>query len=461
MSVLLSKEKTALGTVYRLPSVTSYLDKLIKKEMTVTEYISYCLNNYDTFENKVQAWTCFDRDNLWKQAIELDQSIDENLNAIDQSFKNKLYGVPIGIKDIFNTADMKTEYGSALFLGYTPGNDARVVTSIRRSNGIIMGKTVTAELCVHTPGMTRNPLDLMRTPGTSSSGSAAAIASGMVPLALSSQTAGSTIRPSSYCGIIGYKPSFGVLPRTAMLKTTDTLDTVSIMGAYLLDILLLFNVLRVRGQNYPIVNQQLVPRPKAGHRWRVGMVQGSYSDYQDPTINIQLSKIADVLSDIGCEITWLDLSKQFKNSDKVHRTLYYRSLAYYFKREWAAHPELFSKGLSDIINEGNGIPIRDYHKCCAAQIEIRSEFQKLFNQLDILMCPSAATEAPIETDESIPLDYNHLVTLCHSPTISLPLMQGQSRLPIGVQCIAKKYYDYQLFDFCCYIMNIMDSNAIS
>ena len=160
--------------------------------------------------------------------------------------------MPIGVKDIINTADFPTQMGSPLWNGFTPGNDARVVFNMKRAGGLVPGKTVTAEFAVHTLGKTINPWAPERTPGTSSSGSAVAVALGMVPAALGTQTAGSIVRPASFCGVWGMKPSFGLIPRTGMLKTTDSLDTVGFFAGHAADLQRLFDGLRVDGRDYPV-----------------------------------------------------------------------------------------------------------------------------------------------------------------------------------------------------------------
>src|SRR3989339_1518465 len=196
-------------------SIHQITGMLAQKKISAVEIAQESIKQYTALEQKVQAWVCFNGDKLLSEAKAADARLSDGQPV------RSLEAVPIGVKDIMNTIDFPTEMGSPIWKDFTPGNDARVVSYMRWEDAVIPGKTVTAEFAVHTPGPTHNPHRHGYMTGTSSSGSAAAVASYMVPLALGTQTAGSTIRPASYCGVYSMKPSFGLLPRTGMLKTTD------------------------------------------------------------------------------------------------------------------------------------------------------------------------------------------------------------------------------------------------
>ena len=226
--------------------------RIRSRELSAVEWARSCAERVEELESGVGAWAYFDREKVLAQARCLDKKI-----AHGQTL-GELCGVPIGIKDTFNTQDMPTSMGSPIWEGFRPGNDARVVFYLRQADGVIAGKTVTAEFAVHAPGKTVNPHAPGYSPGTSSSGSAAAVAAHMVPLALGTQSAGSIIRPASYCGVYGFKPSFGLVPRTGILKTTDTLDTVGVFARVPEDLNLLFEVIRVHGENFPVSHALLM-----------------------------------------------------------------------------------------------------------------------------------------------------------------------------------------------------------
>src|SRR5918912_700941 len=220
--------------LFRL-SASEASERIKNGDFTAVELTRSCLNQIERHEANVRAWAYLNAELALDQA----RAIDKKLAAQERT--GPLAGVPVGIKDIFNTKEMPTQMGSPIWRNFTPGNDARVVHYLKMADAVLIGKTVTAEFAVHAPGPTLNPHNPEYMPGTSSSGSAAAVAAYMIPLALGTQTAGSTIRPASYCGVYGFKPSFGVLPRTGMLKTTDSLDTIGLFARTIEDVEKLFD----------------------------------------------------------------------------------------------------------------------------------------------------------------------------------------------------------------------------
>ena len=429
--------------------------RILDKSLSIPEYLNAFTSQIEKAEPNVRAWQHINHD----QFQNYKDSLVSNFNQHQENpGASPLYGIPFGIKDIFNTEDMPTEHGSCLFSGYNPGNDARVVTDMKRAGAVPLGKTVTAELAVHQAGKTRNPLDLTRSCGTSSSGSAAAVASYMVPIALSSQTASSTIRPASYCGIYGYKPSFGLLPRTAMLKTTDTLDTVGMMARSVSDLRLMFEILRVRGENYPIVHREMnLPkrRLRSGLEWRIGVLEGPKSHLEVEYAKDGIGKVAQILSDAGCEVINFKLPKLFDEVHQIHRTIYNKCLAYYFKSEWNSSQTEFSDIMSQMIENGIKIGKEEYVEVLKAQTQIAKSLDEKMNDVDVIICPSAASEAPVGSHSSDIEDHTLIWTLCYSPCLSLPLLSGENGLPIGVQVVAPRFNDYIALDFADYLSGLM------
>lgn len=438
-----------MNTVAML-TATEFLSRVKSNELSVEDYCGACAEVARQIEPKVQAWTWFDPEYLVVNARKADALIRLSLDKRGRAPKS-LIGVPVGVKDIFNTADMPTMHGSAIFANYTPGNDARVVTSLRRHDGIVAGKTTTAEFAVHTAPNTGNPWDISRSTGTSSSGSAAAVASCMVPLALSSQTASSTIRPASYCGVYGFKPSFGLLPRTAMLKTTDTLDSVAMMARSVPDLKLLFEALRVRGPNYPIVERELarLERCDTNRRaWRVGIVEGPKSHLEHSAVKEGIGRVGRWLQSRGVEVEVWRLPADFDRAHDVHRTIYHKALSYYFKMEWERAGETFSQRLADIVVEGRQISAEDYYAAIAEQTRIAALLDGLLEErFDIVISASATDEAPTGLDTPDPMDHSLIWTMCHAPAMTLPLLRGLNDLPLGVQITARRFDDYKLLKF--------------
>lgn len=355
-------------------------------------------------------------------------------------------GIPIGVKDIFNTYDFRTEMGSPIWQGFTPGNDARPVAALRQEGGIVVGKTVTAEFAVHTPGPTLHPMDPRRSPGTSSSGSAVAVATRMVPLALGTQTAGSIIRPASYCGVFGFKPSFGLVPRTGVLKTTDTLDTVGGFANSVRDIRLLFDVIRVQGRDYPIAERRMASAA-VPERIRVAVVKGPKWDFAEGYAQEALMAAADRLaSRSDMDVRRVELPESFSDAHSVHDVIYCRALAYYFRGEYQAKT-LVSPLLNSMIARGLDISVDEYTEAVNRQTALSAELDEwlVSNEIDAIVTLSTGGEAPLHEEADRP-DTCLVWTLCGAPALSLPLFTGPTGLPFGLQVVGRRFYDHPLLE---------------
>lgn len=431
-----------------------FLELFRKGKVSALDYAKACSDRIEQFDGEVKAFHRWDRARFEERAALIDTQWADGKRAL------WMPGVPVGVKDVFNTYDFPTGMGSAILDNYTPGNDARVVSNIRLEGGLIPGKTVTAEFAVHHPGATVNPHDPGRTPGTSSSGSAAAVATRMVPVGLGTQTAGSTIRPASYCGILGWKPSFGLLPRTAMLKTTDTLDTIGLLARSVDDLELLFEVCRVRGHNYPVSDAALSDPARqtvSKRRWRIGLMQGPKMALEKPAPRAALDALAKALASAGIEIVLYRLPREFDEAHAIHERTYRRALAYYFKLEWAQRPDMFSPILAEMIRDGlENIPPEDYKRNISVQAGLARLFDRelLDNNLDAVMCLATADEAPVGLDARDIPDHCLIFTMVGASAMTLPLLAGTTGLPVGVQIATRKYSDYKLLALARMMMEI-------
>ena len=380
------------------------------------------ISTIERLEPALHAWAYFDADLA-------------RYNA-EHAKDGPLHGVPIGVKDIFNTYDMPTQMGSPIWAGFHPGNDARVVHNLRQAGAVIMGKTVTAEFAVHTPGPTRNPHNTEYMAGTSSTGSAVAVAAGMVPMAIGTQTAGSTIRPASYCGVYGFKPTFGLVPRTGMLKTTDTLDTVGMFAKNVSDLRLLFDVLRVHGADYPYSE----------------LAEGEAKNVQVVVIGPQWKHIEyyahaelwNLVAKYGCKI----FPGFLYNVHCLHSIIYDKTLSYYFREEYKQRT-LVSPTMYAIIERGNAITMDEYEIALAEQASLTAQFDAWMreNKIDILLDLSTGGEA-LKGLDSVDRPDNCLIwTFLGLPVINIPMFTGPNGLPFGLQAIARKYDDYKLLRF--------------
>ena len=414
--------------------------KVRSKQISALDWMESCADRIETVEPAVKAWVYFDREKALSQAKKIDR----------KDSKEVFCGVPVGVKDIFNTTDMPTCMGSPIWEGFTPGNDARVVFYLRMADAVVAGKTVTAEFAVHTPGKTVNPHHQEYSPGTSSSGSAAAVASFGVPVSLGTQTAGSIVRPASYCGVYGFKPSFGLIPRTAVLKTTDSLDTIGFFARNIEDLELLFEVCRVHGEDYPIADALLSDLQKQspkGKRWRVGLVTSSLWVWgkMSPYAQEAVKTFANELSKNGILVEELDLPSDFNSAHEIHGTIYDKTLAYYFREEFKKHT-LVSKVMYEIITRGNRLTVEQYTQALERQTQLARKLDHLFEKYDVILAPSTAGQAPRLGEDDIP-DSCLIWTLCGVPVLNLPFFKSPEKLPFGAQILSRRYQDPLLLKF--------------
>lgn len=410
-------------------------------DFSAREVAEACIARHDAIEPRCLAWECFDPGVLLDQAEAIDRRRGEGLPV-------RLFeGVPLGVKDIFNTADFPTQMGSPLWKGFTPGNDARTVFNARQLGAVVPGKTTTAEFAVHTLGNTLNPHAADRTPGTSSSGSAAAIAARMVPVALGTQTAGSIIRPASFCGIYGFKPSFGLLPRTGMLKTTDSLDTIGFFAAHRADLRRLLDGLRVRGSDYPVVQAKVdsPQRKEAGRPWRIAFLRTHTWQHAEDYAKAAIEAwIAHLGREPGFEVGSVDEPAILADSHEVHSVIYDKALAYYFKEEFKRH-ELISPIMYEIIEHGNQITHSDYVAALDRQADMARAMDGFMAGYDALVSLGTAGEAPLRSERERP-DPSLMWTMTYLPTLGVPAFRSPGGLPHGLQFGARRYNDYLLLD---------------
>jgi Asp-tRNA(Asn)/Glu-tRNA(Gln) amidotransferase A subunit family amidase len=400
-----------------------------------------CLARIQASEEAVQAWTYLDPEHALTQARARDRDRSEGRPC------GPLHGVPVGIKDIFDTADMPTEDGSVLHRGRTPAHDATAVARLRNAGAVILGKTVTTEFAAYSPGKTRNPFNVGHTPGGSSSGSAAAVAAGMVPLALGSQTNGSVIRPASFCGVYGFKPSFGWVPRGGVLRLSRTLDHVGVFARSLADA--------------ARMAEQLIgddPRdPDTAARARVPLaalaaeepplppllawVRGPVWDRASADTQQAFAELAEVLGDRLVEI---DLPDSALQALDWHKTIMEAEMAANLDREWERGQDGLSVSLRQLLARGRAVTALDYQRACARIPILNQGFEVIFERFDAIVTPAAAGTAPAGLGSTGDPAFCSLWTLCGMPALNLPLLRGENGLPIGVQLVGRRNDDARL-----------------
>lgn len=392
-------------------------------------------------EASTLAWVCYDIEKLRSAALEA------HSGRVARGYMLAIEGIPFGVKDIFNTKSFPTQMGSPIWDGFTPGNNARVVDSLQFAGGLVAGKTVTAEFAVHALNATLNPHDPSRTPGTSSSGSAAAVAAGMVPFALATQTAGSIVRPASFCGVWGMKPSFGMIPRTGVLKTTDSLDTIGFVSSHAENLRPILDISRVKGPDYPFVYRNVDKYgafPKhPGTPWRVGFVKThtwqQAATYAQDAVESLARKIGQ---EVDFEVEEIEWPSALHEAHDIHSLLYAKSLSYYFQHE-AQMSSRISPIMKEMIEAGEGIDFADYKAALQNQERVCHQLDRLFSGYDFILSLGTATSAPMRGVEELP-DPSLIWTLGHVPSVAAPVFRCPSGLPFGVQFVSRRWNDYSL-----------------
>ncbi len=418
---------------------------LASKELHGQDIVDECISRTNEVDGKFHIWESFDEQKLRDQA----EVIAKNV-----AYRTGLTYIPVAVKDIINTQSFPTQMGSPLWKGFTPGNDARIVYNMKEAGAIVAGKAVTAEFAVHALNKTLNPHDVTLTPGTSSSGSAAAIALGIVPVALGTQTAGSIVRPASFCGIYGFKPSFGLIPRTGMLKTTDSLDTVGFFTIHYKDLRKVFDIVRVRGNNYPLSHgplsdQQRQNKPDS-RPWRVAFIKTYTWDKAERYAQESMLTYVERLGKLkGVEAKVVDLPSEFDCSHDVHATIYNKTLSYYFKNEYQ-NTDLVSTVMRALMEQGRAITHAEFTKAINTQNQLCASMDKIMQEYDVVVSLSTAGAAPLRSVMETP-DPSLMWTMTHLPVIAVPAFTTGRGLPFGFQVCARKYNDYLLLNFLDYL----------
>ena len=404
------------------------------------QLVQDCLARIEKVDGDVQAWTYLDPEHALAQARAADE---ERLSGRPVG---PLHGVPVGIKDIIDTADMPTENGSVLHAGRTPSRDADVVTRLRGAGALIMGKTVTTEFATRTPGKTRNPHNPAHTPGGSSSGSAAAVAAGMVPLALGSQTGGSVIRPAAYCGVYGLKPTHGLVSRGGMFQLSRSLDHVGVFARGIADLALALEVLAGYGERDPDT------RPRARARYQqvaaeeppipptFGFVKTGRWDEIDADAREAFGELVELLGDRVEEVELLP-----SDAPEWHRITMDVEMAMNLAREWERGREQLSAPLRARIEHGRAARAYDYLRARAGVPLLLAGITELFEQrYDALLTPATFGTAPLGLESTGDPAFCSTWTLLGVPTLSLPLMTGANGLPLAVQLVGARDTDARL-----------------
>lgn len=415
------------------------------------ELVQSCLDHVRAVDEKVRAWAFLDPEHALQQARAADEW------RLEGRAVGALHGVPVGIKDIIDTHDMPTEDGTVLHAGRMPDRDATLVARLREAGAVIMGKTVTTELATYAPGKTRNPHAPDHTPGGSSSGSAAAVAAGMVPLAVGTQTNGSVIRPAAYCGVFGFKPTFGLISRHGVLRQSRWLDQIGVFARCVEDLALIAEPLIGFDENDPDT------RPVA----RLPLLATAT---QDPPLRPWLAFVktpmweqaeketqeafAELVEHIGERVEEFEFPAQFRQAIEWHRTIMEADIAKSFAAEYERGADKLSASLRGQIERGRRVPAVDYNRALDRIPALNGALNELFEQrCDVIVTPATTGTAPRGLDSTGDPVFCTLWTLCGMPTVTLPLMRGENGLPLGVQLVGRRGDDARLLRTARWLVN--------
>ena len=425
--------------------------------LSSVDLVQSCLDQISKTDDQIKAWEYIDGENALEQAAECDRIRRHGKST------GPLHGVPVGLKDIIDTVDMPTQLGTSVFEGRQTTKDARIVERLRESGAVIMGKTVTTELAFLHPSKTRNPHDLDRTPGGSSSGSAAAVAANHVPITVGTQTNGSVIRPASFCGTYGFKPTAGIIPRSGILKTSETLDQVGCFGRSLSDIALLSDVLGAYDQND--INSFSRPRPK--------MLEGALSE---PPVTPNLAWLdlpfydrlasdtregLDAINDIlGDQLGKMTAADQLSNLVAVQARIHEYEICKHQNDAFDQNWDGLSDTLKAVVKRARQISSDEYADAIAVKLSAQDFFADFFTEFDAIIAPSAIGEAPFVSEATTgdPI-FCTLWTLAGLPSITLPLLVGKNEMPIGVQLIGEAEHDGRLLRTANWLQQYLSEDA--
>ncbi len=399
--------------------------EIVAGRLSSADLVNDCLRRIALREPVIGAWAHLDPASARGQAAAADAARAAGAPL------GPLHGIPVGIKDIIDTEGLPTEYGTPAFAGRRPASDAEVVRRLKAAGAIVLGKTVTTELAFYGPGKTRNPRDPQRTPGGSSSGSAAAVADFHVPLALGSQTAGSILRPASYCGVMGFKPTFGATPLDGVIAQSPPLDTLGGYARSAADLALLTGVLSGQSCELPRVPD----RPL-----RLAFVKTPAWPQGDQAMRSAVERFAAANSAIIHEVP---LPSAFDETSGLQRAVQFHDIAKNYGPIVAKHADVMSAKLKEVIAEGRTASEAEYQSALARREPLYAALDPIFAAYDAILTPAAQGIAPLGLSATGSPMFNFIWTYLGVPAISVPLLDVDG-LPLGVQLVARRGADAHL-----------------
>jgi Asp-tRNA(Asn)/Glu-tRNA(Gln) amidotransferase A subunit family amidase len=401
-------------------SATELAARLQTRDIRALDLLEACLDRIAARDADVRAWQRIDAQAARTRAVELDSG----------PLRGPLHGLPIGVKDIFDTYDLATEYGSPIYANHQPPADAACVALARAAGAIVLGKTTTTEFANFNPTATRNPYDLAHTPGGSSSGSAAAVADRMVPLAFGTQTVGSIVRPASFCGIVGYKPTFSTVSRSGVKLVADSLDTVGVFARSTADAALLVGTLTGRAD--------LLGLPAVAKHLRVGLCRTHDWNLVGNEVIEAMDVVPRKLEQAGATLLSIELPQDYLELHATQAAILGYEMSRNLACEYARHADRISPKLRAALAEGQQVSASAYDQARRHARDCQSGFDAVIEDCDVLLAPSATGEAPKGLRSTGDPVMSRIWTLLGLPCISLPLARGPNGLPVGLTVIGRR-----------------------
>ena len=426
---------------YRLP-LTEMIRQVRRGKLSPVALAESLLKRIDVLEPSIQAWVTLDRQKVLEEARRCEKEIARGRK------RGPLHGIPLGVKDIFYTAGIKTTGGSKILADFIPSFDSTAVLRLKQAGAILLGKTATTEFAHADPAPTRNPWNREHTPGGSSSGSAAAVATGMCPGALGSQTGGSVLRPASYCGVVGLKPTYGRISRFGVLPFSWSLDHVGVFTRTVSDAGLLLNVLAGYDTQDPTTGRESVPdytrAPKSSRVPFIGLVEEFYYKNSEAQVWKNTDEGLARLKKAGAKVETVKMPASFAVAHDAHRIVMRTEGAAFHQPLYENHRELYRPKLRELIEIGSLIPGVDYLTAYRIKREFRRHMDRIMERYDLLLTPSTSSPAPRGLESTgdawfqVPWSFSGL------PTITLPSGLSQEGLPLGIQLVGKAFSEGKL-----------------
>ncbi len=420
--------------------VEELVSKIKDSQLTSVEICKIYIERVNEFEKDVKAWVHLNKKLLLEKAAEADEYRRSGKPT------GPLHGIPVAVKDIIGTLDMPTECGTVIRKGKSYSQNAEIIDLLLSAGAIVMGKTATSELAYLGPSKTTNPHDHTRTPGGSSSGSAASVASFMAPLSIGSQTGGSVIRPASYCGVVGYKPTYGLISRNGVLKTSEKLDHIGVFGRSVEDVALLAKVL-IKKDNYDNATVHYSTENMLDEVKKGPLFEPKFIFYKTEHWKIIEKRSREAfeyfIKSFKNNIEVFDTPSYFKDIHKYHQIIHETDLANNFALYYQKYKKKLSKYMQDAIVKGNKHSAKEYAEAIDFMKRSYDSYQEVFEDYHGVLSPSSPGVAPKGLKSTGTAEFNKVWSYLGTPCISLPVLQGEGNLPLGVQLIGARFDDHR------------------